>query len=137
MGTSISRIVRAYSHYYQLVSMRIESVGRVVWDSSGLVIFVFGQDASSSILLGSHTDSLPCLLVNALLKDDGGPVPNDSFVLHLLFKGFVMTIGMVEPTAATVVDLVDPWTTGPICKVLLPDRPTSVKLVVCLTQAED
>jgi hypothetical protein len=53
-------------------------------------------------------------------------VPNDSFVFHLLFEGFVMTKGMVEPTADTVVDLVDPWTTGSICNVLLLDRPTSV-----------
>ena len=62
---------------------------------------------------------------------------SDSFVFHLLFEGFVVTKGMVEPTADTVVDLVLPWTAGSICNVLLPDLLTNVKLVVCLTQAVD
>ena len=48
-----------------------------------------------------------------------------------------MTIGMVEPTADTVVDLVLPLTTGSICKVLLPDLLTGVEVVVRLTQAVD
>jgi hypothetical protein len=98
---------------------------------------VFRQDASSSAPLCRHTNLLSCLDVNITLVDDWRPTPGDCFIFHLLFKGFVVTIGMVEPTADAVVDLVLPRTTGSICKVLLPDLLTGVEVVVRPIQTVD
>ena len=98
---------------------------------------MFRQDASSSAPLCRHTDLLPCLDVSVTLVDDGRPTPGDSFSLHILLEGFVMTLAMVEPTADAVVDRVLPLTTGSICEVFRLDLRTGVKAVLRPTQTVD
>ena len=102
-----------------------------------ILALVFRQNASSSAPLHRHTDLLSCLDIDVALVDDGRPTPGDSFILHILLEGFVMTLGMVEPTADAVVDFVLPLTTGSICKMLLLDFLTSVETVLRPTQTVD
>ena len=98
---------------------------------------MFRQNAPSSASLHCHTNRLSCLDIDVALVDDGGPTPCDSFILHILLEGFVMTLGMVEPTADAVIDRVLPLTTGSICEVFRLDFRTGVKAILRLAQTVD
>ena len=102
-----------------------------------ILALMFRQNAPSSASLHRHTDRLSCLDIDVALVDDGRPTPGDSFSLHILLEGFVMTLGMVEPTADAVVDRVLPLTTGSIREVFRLDFRTGVKAILRLAQTVD
>ena len=102
-----------------------------------ILALVFRQNASSSASRRCHTNRLSCLDIDVVLVDDGGPTPCDSFIFHILLEGFVMTLGMVEPTADAVIDRVLPLTTGSICEVFRLDFRTGVKAILRLAQTID
>ena len=102
-----------------------------------ILVLMFRQNASSSAPLYCHTDLLSCLLVGVVLVDDRRPTACDSFASHLLLKGLVMTLGVVDSTAEAIVDTILPLTTGSVCKMLLLDLLAGVEAVLCLTEAFD
>ena len=75
--------------------------------------------------------------VDVARVDHRRPKPFDSFELHLVLEGLVVTRGMVEPTADAVVDRVLPLTTGSICEVFRLDFRTGVKAILRLAQTID
>ena len=102
-----------------------------------ILAFVFRQDASSSASFHHHTDLLSCLEVDVARVDHGRPTPFDSFSLHILLEGFVMTSAMIDSTAGAIVDFVLKLATGVIFKMLRLDLRAGVKVVLRPTQTVD